>query len=158
MIKEIHIFDLDGTLVDSSHRYATVWNGEKVTIDIDHWRANEDKFWLDLLLPTTATYKMLNNHPDVYTIWITARTEKHMNESEDWLIEKLGAPNKMFCRPNGNNESGATLKAKQLKSFFNLRQFANVEKTFYEDNKSYLDTVCAAIDAKPVYIESKQGH
>ena len=81
-----------------------------------------------------------------------------MNESEAWLIEKLGKPNKMFCRPNGNNESGATLKAKQLKSFLNLRQFATAEKTFYEDNKSYLNTVCAAINAKPVYIESKQGH
>ena len=37
MIKKIKIYDLDGTLLDSSHRYRAV--GGK--IDLAHWREND---------------------------------------------------------------------------------------------------------------------
>jgi hypothetical protein len=158
MIKNIHIFDLDGTLVDSSHRYRTLNNGQKLTIDINHWFANSHKFESDSLLPLAEFYQDVNADLDTYTIWITARNEKHFNQTYPWLVEKMGAPNKAFCRPGMSNESGALLKRKQLKSFLSLKQFAKAKRYFYEDNKAYLAAVCPAINAEPVYIESKQGH
>ena len=158
MIKQIHIFDLDGTLVDSSHRYRTMWNGSKLTIDFPHWLENENLYHLDTTLPLVEQYRELNKNPDVYTIWITARNLRHFEESKLHLFSILGRPNKWFCRPNGNMESGAVLKTRQLGSFLNLRQFAKADKWFYEDNKSYLDTVCSALGINPVFIPSVQGH
>lgn len=158
MIKEIHIFDIDGTLVDSSHRYRTLYNGEKVTIDLDYWLENSHLFFNDSLLPLADTFKALNSRSDVYTIWITARGQEQVKQSQEWLFKNLGQPNKLFCRPNGHNGSGAKLKANQLKGFLNLRQFQNAERTFYEDNPEYLNAVCSAINAKPVYVQSNQGY
>jgi len=158
MIKNIHIFDIDGTLVDSSHRYRTIWNGSKITIDLPHWKANEKHFAKDTLLPLAERFAELNKDPETYTIWITARTRKHLTESFDWLVSKMGQPNKWFCRPDGSMESGAVLKTKQLNSIMNLKQFQKANRFFYEDNKDYLDAVCSAIDAVPVYVESNQGY
>lgn len=158
MLKGIHIFDLDGTLVDSSHRYRTLNNGQKMTIDLDHWRANEHRFTDDSLLPLAKHFQALNSDPDIYTIWITARTVKHFTESFGWLVENLGEPNKWFCRPNNSDISGAILKANQLKRFLNLQQFRFVPRFFYEDNKTYLKAVCDAIIAQPIFVISNQGH
>ena len=46
----IRIYDLDGTIIDSSHRRATKPNGE---IDLDKWRENNtrDYIFKDELLP-----------------------------------------------------------------------------------------------------------
>ena len=37
MIKQISIFDLDGTTIDSNHRQATLPNGN---LDLKHWFEN----------------------------------------------------------------------------------------------------------------------
>lgn len=158
MIKQIHIFDLDGTLVDSSHRYRTIWNGSKLTIDFPHWLENEKFYFRDTALPLVEQYRKLCADPSVYTIWITARNQRHFTESMLQLFSLLGRPNKWFCRPDGNMESGATLKTRQLGSFLNLKQFAKADKWFYEDNANYLETVCNRLEINPVYIPSVQGH
>ena len=46
----LFIFDLDHTLIDSSHRQLTRPDG---TLDLDHWRDNctREKIMLDQLLP-----------------------------------------------------------------------------------------------------------
>jgi|19_taG_2_1085344.scaffolds.fasta_scaffold05251_6 hypothetical protein len=158
MIREIHIFDIDGTLVDSSHRYRSKWNGNKLTIDLNHWLENAHLHYKDTPLPLADSFAELLQRKDVYTIWCTARTTNQFVAAFDNLISMLGRPHKFFCRPNNCMESGAILKARQLKSFLNLKQFQGAKKFFYEDNKSYLDNVCAVIDAVPVYVESNQGH
>ena len=50
MIKNIVIFDLDGTTIDSSHRQATKSDG---TLDLAHWfdNATPEKIFQDKLLP-----------------------------------------------------------------------------------------------------------
>jgi len=158
MIKQIHIFDLDGTLVDSSHRYRTIYNGDKLTIDFPHWLENCKYFYKDSALPLAKDYKEMLSNPEIYTVWCTARAEPQVKESYDFLKNLLGLPNKFFYRPAGNIESGSILKSKQLKSFFSLNQFIDLPKFFYEDNKDYLATVCKAINATPIYIKSNQGH
>lgn len=158
MIKRIYIFDIDGTLVDSSHRYRTIWKGEKVTIDFPHWLENSHLFAGDSILPLGEWFRAVNGEAETYTIWITARGAEQMRDSLPWLVSKLGNPDKIFFRPSGNNESGATLKVKQLSSFLNLRQFQNVPRYFYEDNRDYLAAVEIAGLAKGIYIASNQGH
>jgi hypothetical protein len=158
MIKEIHIYDMDGTIVDSSHRYRTIHNGEKVTIDLPHWRANEKNYFNDSLLPLAEQYKKHIADPSVYVIIVTARTVAHVEQSAQWIKDNLGWPDVMRCRPNGSNESGAVLKVNQLKQILNLKQFAKLKRFFYEDNSSYLNAVSAAVGAVPVFVQSRQGH
>ena len=158
MIKQIHIYDIDGTLIDSSHRYRTMFNGEKITIDFQHWLDNEQFYYRDELLPLAEQYQDQLKDPEMYTILCTARNGRHWRESESWLFANLGKPNKAFHRPDGNMEPGTVLKTRQLKMFLNLKQFQNIPRFFYEDNLSYLNNVSPAINANPVYIPSLQGH
>ena len=50
MIKQISIFDLDGTTIDSSHRQVTLPNGN---LDIANWLENStpSKIYADKVLP-----------------------------------------------------------------------------------------------------------
>ena len=50
MIRNISIFDLDGTVIDSSHRQATKPDG---TLNLEHWfeNATPDKIAQDRILP-----------------------------------------------------------------------------------------------------------
>ena len=58
MKNEIHIFDLDGCVIDSLHRYKTL-NDENIRIDLEHWIENytPEKISQDTLLPLAAYYK-----------------------------------------------------------------------------------------------------
>ena len=49
-IKNISIFDLDGTIIDSSHRQATLPDG---TLNLAHWfeNATPEKIFEDKVLP-----------------------------------------------------------------------------------------------------------
>ena len=157
-MKSIHIYDLDGTIIDSSHRYKTIHNGVKLTIDLAHWLANVKHSRKDKLLPLAEQYKKMRADPNVYTIWCTARQTAQVTPFMDWFQDTLGLPNRFICRPDGNNESGAILKSKQLKSFLNLKQFQNVPIYFYEDNLTYLNAVCDNIGSIGIYVPSQQGH
>jgi hypothetical protein len=158
MIKEIHIYDLDGTVIDSSHRYRTIDNGEKVTIDLPHWRAHEKDYAKDGTLPLAEQYRKHIADPSIYVIVVTARTVAHVEQSRSWIEENIGWPDIMRCRPNGSMESGKVLKVNQLKKILSLKQFAKLKRFFYEDNSSYLDAVSAAVGAVPVFVKSRQGY
>lgn len=153
-IKRVEIFDMDGTIVDSSHRYRTLACGTK--IDLEYWRANEYRAMEDKLLPLAAFYQECLNDPECYTIIATARV---MGDA-DWNFVKtvLGMPDYFISRKAGDTISGGKLKINGLQKFFNLRNFANAEFTFYEDNTTYLKAVCDRFNIRGVYIPSNQGH
>lgn len=155
-IKRIAIYDLDGTVIDSSHRYRTIEEGGKVRIDLDHWRANEHLAYKDSLLPMAEQYKADLADDSCYVIVATARV---MHEP-DWQFvrEHLGMPNHFIYRTPYDTRSGAVLKINGLQKFFNLLQFRHVDAVFYEDNVQYLKAVCDKFRIRGVYIPSVQGH
>ena len=155
-MKRIAIYDMDGTLVDSSHRYRTQITEAGERIDLQYWRDNEHLAMLDSLLPLYEQYRADLNDPECYVIIATARV---MN-APDWQFvrEMLGEPDYFISRKAGDTQSGKTLKISGLAKFFNLKNFKCAEAVFYEDNVEYLKAVCDRFNIRGVYIPSKQGH
>lgn len=155
-IKRVAIYDMDGTIVDSSHRYRTITDKNGERIDLDYWRENEYRAMDDGLLPMFEQYQKDLNDPNCYTIIATARV---MN-GPDWQFvnEILGMPDYFISRPKDSNISGKLLKINGLAKFFNLVNFKGADFVFYEDNISYLKAVCDRFNIRGVYIPSVQGH
>lgn len=155
-ILRVSIYDMDGTIVDSSHRYRTIQGPHGERIDLDHWRANEYCAMEDTLLPMAEQYKHDLKDENCFVIVATAR---EMNEP-DWQFvrEILGEPDYFISRARGSTISGGQLKINGLAKFFNLRSFADAEFTFYEDNVNYLKAVCDRFNIRGVYVPSVQGH
>ena len=155
-INRVAIYDMDGTIVDSSHRYRTVIDENGERIDLDYWRENEFRAMDDSLLPMFEQYCADLADDNCYVIIATARV---MNEP-DWQFvrEILGEPDYFISRKNGDSQSGKTLKINGLAKFFNLVTFKNADFVFYEDNISYLKAVCDRFNIRGVYIPSVQGH
>jgi len=156
-IKKVKIYDMDGTIVDSTHRYKTIKdiNGNE-NIDLEYWRANEFRAYDDKLLPLAKQYKRDITDKEVYVIIATARIIR--NNDMRFITDKLGMPDYIISRKEGSNISGGTLKINGLKKFFNLKNFKNAAFTFYEDNTTYLKAVCDYFNITGVYIPSNQGH
>ena len=59
----IYIFDLDGTVIDSSHRQLALPNGD---IDLTHWKENstKEKIFKDELLPLARYMKRAIANPN----------------------------------------------------------------------------------------------
>jgi hypothetical protein len=132
MIKNISIFDLDGTCVDSSHRQATLADG---TLNLAAWFANAtpEKIAQDKLLPLA---KEISNRKDKgdYVIICTAR---NMSSADYEFLKKNNmVAHKIISRPVGNMEADGSLKAKQLSSFLSLRQFKRASKVMFDDAQS----------------------
>ena len=155
-ITRVAIYDMDGTIVDSSHRYRTITDENGERIDLDHWRENEYRAMDDGLLPMFKQYQNDLNDENCYVIIATARV---MNEP-DWQFvnEILGAPDYFISRPKNSDISGKTLKINGLAKFFNLVTFKDADFVFYEDNISYLKAVCDRFNIRGVYVPSVQGH
>ena len=156
MIKRIHIYDMDGTLVDSSHRYRTMPCGTR--IDLQYWIDNECKTLEDTLLPETARFRELVESPEDYVVIATARIWCELTQQ---FVEKNDIqPNCIFARRDREDtRGGAQLKIQGIKKLLNLKQFRNVEEFHvYEDNVSYMKTICDEFNGKGYYFPSRQGH
>jgi hypothetical protein len=157
MYKEIQIFDLDGVLICSLHRYRTLPCGER--IDLDYWRENTtpEKIAQDSLLPLANFYKECLENPAVYVIVATSRVMQ--KAGFDFIAENLGMPNKFIHRQGDNDQRrGYDLKVKPIRPLKNLKQFQNAVLHIWEDNKEQLDIMCEMLDAIGHYIPSRQGH
>lgn len=156
-IKRVSVYDMDGTIVCSLHRYKTQEKEGRELIDLAYWRANEYRAKDDSLLPLAAQYQEDLNNPEVYVIIATARV---LHDTDKWFIDKiLGKPDFVISRKDGDTRGGADLKIKGLQRFFNLVNFPDYRKwVFYEDNAAYLKSVCDKFKIRGVYIPSQQGH
>jgi hydroxymethylpyrimidine pyrophosphatase-like HAD family hydrolase len=154
---KLAIYDMDGTIVDSSHRYRTILGEDNIErIDLQYWRDNEYRAMEDGLLPMANQYMLDLQNPDVYVIIATARV---IQGPDMEFIEKiLGKPDYLISRKKYDTQSGKDLKIKGLQKFFNLKQFQTADAVFYEDNIQYLKAVCDHFNIRGVYIPSKQGH
>jgi len=157
MIKHFHIFDCDGVLLDSTHRYRTMPCGTR--IDLDYWIAGctPEKIWQDKVLPMAKHYADVLADAEHFVMIATARVCQQADF--DSIAEKIGFPQSFAHRKAGDHQSGVTLKLTAIRRLLNLKQFQGLESiTMYEDNQAYLDGVGDAIGAKKVYIPSNQGH
>jgi phosphoglycolate phosphatase-like HAD superfamily hydrolase len=156
MIKTVHIFDMDGTIVNSEHRYRL---GEDGKIDLAHWIENckPEMIEKDTLLPHAALYKALLIDPTAYVVIATAR---YMTDADfEFVDENLGMPNKFVYRHAENTHmKGADIKIAGLRFLNNLKQFKNAIRYFYEDNKEYLFPVAEKIKAQAIFVPSEQGY
>lgn len=153
----IRVYDMDGTIVCSLHRYRIKDNGK---IDLNHWRENEPLAYKDKLLPLAKQYKEDIAREDTIVIIATARV---LNDPDDCFIRDiLGTPNAIISRGPNDARSGGELKIKGLQKLFNLKGFKGINDiVFYEDNATYLKTVCdhfKHIGMLGVYVPSEQGH
>ena len=155
MIETLHIFDFDGCLVDSSHRYKLGDNGK---IDLQHWIANECRTLDDKVLPLMDYFKALTESEKDYPLIATARIWCNLSKI---FTSDLGlSPTVIARRDRTDTRGGAALKILGVKRLLNLKQFKNVKHIHvYEDNKSYLQDICAAFENTiPHFIPSNQGH
>lgn len=153
----IAIYDMDGTIVDSTHRYRTIIQNGIEKIDLQYWRDNEYRAMQDSLLPLAAQYQRDIIDPDCYTIIATARIIR--GPDMQFIREILGMPKYIISRMgDSDTRSGKVLKILGLQKFFNLRQFKPENAVFYEDNMDYLKGVCDHFGIRGVYCPSKQGH
>ena len=151
MYKRIHVYDLDGVLVDTSHRYRNLENG---AIDLDYWLANrtEEKIAQDKLLPLAEQYRKDCNNPEIYTVICTSRAYHTLDLQ--YISGVLGQPDKLIMRPVGNTEKDAQLKRRQLQRIFNLRQFQKLPRRFWEDNPKNLEA-CRDLFSQVFHIPSR---
>jgi len=135
MFKLIHVYDLDGVLVDTSHRYRNKPDG---TIDLEYWFANrtQEKIAQDSLLPLHKQYIADCLNPEIYTVICTSRAYHALDIA--FITATLGAPDNLIMRPVGNNKADSELKYSQLRRLFNLRQFAKLPRRFWDDNPKNL--------------------
>ena len=155
-IKRVSIYDMDGTIVCSLHRYKTIIDDNGERINLDYWRENEYRAMGDSLLPLAQQYKDDLNDENCYVIIATARVLHTADNT--FISEILGEPDYIISRVDGDNTSGGKLKIAGLTKFFNLVSFRDAEFTFYEDNTTYLKAVCDRFNIRGVYVPSKQGH
>jgi FMN phosphatase YigB (HAD superfamily) len=128
LMKNIIIFDLDMTVVDSSHRTPNKPDG---TLDLQAYFSlrNRDSIMRDTLLPLAKAMRALfeNN----YIIIATARS---VDAADYEFLEKNNLPyHKFFHRDWGSMEKDASLKLRQIKKFLNLRQFRGKPCYMFDD-------------------------
>ena len=155
-INRVSIYDMDGTIVCSLHRYRTIVDDNGERIDLNYWRENEYRAMDDNLLPLAQQYKADLKDENCFVIIATARVLR--DADNEFIRTILGEPDYIISRVDGDTTSGGKLKIAGLTKFFNLKPFANAEFTFYEDNVQYLKAVCDRFNIRGVYVPSKQGH
>ena len=164
MIKVLSVFDFDGTLVDSSHRYRTQITEHGERIDLQYWIENEHRADEDTFISATALeFQMLSASSHAYPVIATARV---WCDKAQALLDTLECNRYSLVsrRDREDCRGGAALKIAGINSMLNLKQFHSVEAIeVYEDNIDYLKTLCDYYKERGFkvvgkYFPSNQGH
>lgn len=131
---KIWIFDLDGTIIDSSHRAIINFDG---SIDLDMWRARSTKDWIftDTLLPLFAQLQLCYTNGDMVIICTAREMSKY---DFDFLHLHNIWYDRVISRPKYCNTKDWILKQSQCRYLFNLPQYKKYEKIFIDDNEDNL--------------------
>lgn len=131
------IYDLDGTLIDSSHRQLTLPDG---SLDLDHWREHStpEKVFNDSLLPLVSLFKKHNRLHT--TLFCTARV---LSDADyDFLMHHGLMADYTLSRPGGCRTPDAVLKEIQLRLFAHDRGITWADfcsdAIMYDDNRNVL--------------------
>ena len=125
----ILIYDLDGTIINSSHRAITNNDG---SINLDLWRemSTKDYIFRDELLP--MYWQLVNDYKNGDIIVIC--TARELNEHDLEFIHSMGIYyDYIYSRPKDNPTKDEILKNAQLRHFWNFKQYRKYRKYFYDD-------------------------
>ena len=135
-MKNVTIFDLDGTCINSEHRQATLPDG---TLDLAlAGKCNARKnIWRHAF--TACPRGSQTTEKGDFTIVCTAR---QMQDADfEFLMNEGINPDMILSRKVGDNRADGELKANQLRRLFNLRQFKNANKVMFDDASSVRSTL-----------------
>lgn len=163
MFQEIHVYDLDGCLVDTSHRYRTDASGK---IDMQFWIDNHtpEKIAKDKILPLAKNYLADCLNPEIYCVLCTVRAF-HVFDLE-FIVGRLGNPDKILMVGWSHDKfkdisiddcpKDYVLKRRELQRLFNLIQLQNLPRTLWEDNQTTIKNL-ADMFTHTVFVPSFQG-
>lgn len=129
------IFDLDGTVIDSSHRQLAKPDG---SLDLDKWIENStfEKVMQDKVLPLAKLWGEALSAGHIVAI-CTARvlaTADHIFLSKHGLFA-----HRIFSRPLGDTRRDHVIKVQQLSAF--LVEDDVTDAVMYDDNADVRDAV-----------------
>ena len=134
----LYIFDLDGTVIDSSHRQNTLPDG---SLDLAHWVENNtvDKILADSLLPLAEKMRSVRAVKDTVAV-ITARV---IQDADLAFLKRNDLRfNYLFSRAQGNTSPDDILKKRAiLKLARKLQRSMNWMRkntVFFDDNLEVL--------------------
>lgn len=161
-MKHLHIFDIDGVLLDSSHRFkTTLTESGQEKFDLQHWKENQYKALEDIPLKHAEIYKNLLTKKNVFVIVATSRRMKAVDYQV--IEEKLGEPHAYISRVT-DEQKGGLLKLNGILRLVNDLGLLPVKSvTIYEDNHEYLRVIACGVkqylnvDPVAYYIPSNQG-
>jgi FMN phosphatase YigB (HAD superfamily) len=137
------IFDLDGTVIDSTHRKATREDG---TLDLEHWIENNtpEKIRQDSLLPMA---RMMRKHYYSGKTRVIVCTARVISDPDLWFFAENDLPfHDILSRPEGCQMRDGELKDILLRLYaqkqgISWRQFC-IESYMYDD----CDTVLTSME------------
>jgi hypothetical protein len=133
----IYIFDLDHTVIDSSHRQLTRADG---SLDLDHWIENctRQKIFADELLPLARL--MRSAYSVGHTVIVC--TARVLSIPDYVFLEKHNLrAHAILSRPMGCTDADADLKRELLFGHFKDQPLARWARNavFYDDNLGVLE-------------------
>jgi|TARA_R110000744_G_C19271305_1_gene552520 hypothetical protein len=132
MIKNIVIFDLDQTVINSNHRNPCNEDG---TLNLERYFKLKTRvnIFKDTLLPLAKIFKQVKKEGN-YIIVATARNIDR--DDMDFLTVNDLIPDKLLSRRvTEYSVPDDQLKARKLQQLFNLKQFQNANKIMFDDSK-----------------------
>jgi len=134
----LYIFDLDGTVIDSSHRQNTLPDG---SLDLANWIENNtpDKILADSLLPLADKMRSVRSGTDTVAV-ITARV---IGDADLAFMSRNGLKfDHLFSRAEGNNTPDDLLKRRAIlrlaKKLQKSMAWMRKNAVFFDDNLEVL--------------------
>ena len=150
----LFLFDLDGTMIDSSHRQNTLADG---SLDLDNWIANNtpEKIMADTLLPLANEWKAIDRNRHSIVI-LTARVIG--NTDIQFLRENGLGYDYIYSRKEGDNSPDDILKRRFLYSLARRMNWSmarmRAHTYMFDDNKRVRDMMesesIRAFDPEPI--------
>jgi|TARA_B100000519_G_scaffold189841_1_gene188738 phosphoglycolate phosphatase-like HAD superfamily hydrolase len=132
----LYIYDLDGTIIDSSHRLG---DGS-----LDDWFANNspDNIAKDSLLPLAQHLQMQNKKGNATAVC----TSRQMTDADyQFLVDNGINPVFILSRKHGDNTSCGAMKLDLIRKFVNRMGYAWGDfirnAVMFDDNDDVLDTL-----------------
>ena len=143
---QIFIFDLDDTVIDSSHRATLKVDNGSVVLDLDAWRKDStyENIMKDSLLPLSNYMRECINADHTY-VWVC--TARNMQQADyDYLAKHELTPNLVLSRQLDDDREDHILKFKMINKLLQLKPFKDCETIFFDDKPKNLQALESIID------------
>ena len=141
---QIVVFDLDGTVIDSSHRHLSKPDG---SIDLDHWRENctREKIMQDSLLPLARSMRNMKAAGH-HVVVCTARV---MSEHDYAFLAHHGLHYDGILSREGENDNrpDGPMKVQLLTEYVQAQGFTSIKQSgliMFDDNLKVIAAISAA--------------